>query len=236
MVTLWPKLRTLSRGSRDSTFGPDVALDSLFHLGMACPIFVPAKKRCMLLAQTSFFGYYIYIGYYGITGVIPCPGEQIITNRNEGRDKRSVTLSCLSTQLSFYIPTHLSAVFLALSIVCTGVRLEAPRFWQFTRPFVDDFSWTVQLLKDETGGEQIMSAGQRERHGTKNIQYLVESPRWVRWAIVCSNWTILFCLSFLFLARTLNSKRLTTSQRQNLFQYDGLGWLGLGLCLRLGWG
>jgi hypothetical protein len=28
----------------------------------------------MLLAQTSFFGY--YIGYYGITGVIPCPGEQ----------------------------------------------------------------------------------------------------------------------------------------------------------------
>jgi hypothetical protein len=28
----------------------------------------------MLLAQTSFLGY--YIGYYGITGVIPCPGEQ----------------------------------------------------------------------------------------------------------------------------------------------------------------
>jgi hypothetical protein len=27
----------------------------------------------MLLAQTSVFGY--YIGYYGITGVIPCPGE-----------------------------------------------------------------------------------------------------------------------------------------------------------------
>ena len=27
----------------------------------------------MLLAQTSFFGY--YGGYYGITGVIPCPGE-----------------------------------------------------------------------------------------------------------------------------------------------------------------
>jgi hypothetical protein len=28
----------------------------------------------MLLAQTSLFGY--YIGYYGITEVIPCPVEQ----------------------------------------------------------------------------------------------------------------------------------------------------------------
>ncbi len=28
----------------------------------------------MLLAQTSIFGY--YGGYYGITGVIPCPGRQ----------------------------------------------------------------------------------------------------------------------------------------------------------------
>ncbi len=33
----------------------------------------------MLLAQTSFFGY--YGGYYGITGVIPCPGRQLIVGK-----------------------------------------------------------------------------------------------------------------------------------------------------------
>jgi hypothetical protein len=32
------------------------------------------KSFYMLLTQTSFFGY--YGGYYGITGVIPCPVEQ----------------------------------------------------------------------------------------------------------------------------------------------------------------
>ena len=34
MVTLWPELQTLSIGSRGSTFGPDVALDSLFMTNM----------------------------------------------------------------------------------------------------------------------------------------------------------------------------------------------------------
>jgi hypothetical protein len=33
----------------------------------------------MLLAQTSFFRY--YNGHYGITGVIPCPGEQFVVSR-----------------------------------------------------------------------------------------------------------------------------------------------------------
>ena len=74
MVTLWPELRTLPRWSRGSTFGPHVALDTLFHLSILCPIFQPAKKVLHAVGTNEFFGY--YGGYYGITGVIPCPGRQ----------------------------------------------------------------------------------------------------------------------------------------------------------------
>jgi hypothetical protein len=44
-----------------------------------------------------------------------------------GETKRSVTFSCLYHQLSFFFPYTTYRVF-NLCLLCTGIRLEAPRF------------------------------------------------------------------------------------------------------------
>ncbi len=72
MMTLWPELWTLPRGSRGSTFGPNVALDSLFHLGMGCLVFVPAKKQLHAVGTNEFFWVLRRVRAPYTVGVTPC--------------------------------------------------------------------------------------------------------------------------------------------------------------------
>jgi hypothetical protein len=57
-------------------FGPDVALDLLFHLDTGYPIFVPAKKKLHAVGTNKFFWVlHRVLRYYGVN-TVPRPGEQ----------------------------------------------------------------------------------------------------------------------------------------------------------------